>query len=185
MLPYHTEGLQAKNHHRRQTKKAFRPIGNELTQTCPIIILSPSLKTPARPPITNPRMTKEGKMDCPDGFFAYDLCCRYSTEETEGLYSNILNYRFSTSKLLLLRLCPNSVLSFSLGRTLPCLLLNRDYCCQGLEVGFSFLVIFWSTISPVKWGNNIRFPRSRSYTFSDYSGCLYTNHKGARLIVDL
>lgn len=52
--------------------------------------------------ITNPRTTKEGKMDCPDGFFVYHLCCRGPTEETGGLYPNILNCRFSTSKLFLI-----------------------------------------------------------------------------------
>lgn len=52
--------------------------------------------------ITNPRTTKKGKIDCPDGFFVYRLCCRGPIEETGGLYPNILNCRFSTSKLFLI-----------------------------------------------------------------------------------
>lgn len=56
------------------------------------------------PAVTNPSRTKEGKMDCPDGFFVYQLCCRGPTEETGGLYPNILNCRFSTSKLFLIAL---------------------------------------------------------------------------------
>lgn len=54
--------------------------------------------------ITNPRMTKEGKMDCPDGFFVYHFCCRGPAEETGGLYLNILHCCFSTSKLFLIAL---------------------------------------------------------------------------------
>lgn len=54
--------------------------------------------------ITNPRTTKKGKMACPDGFFVYPLCCRGPTEETGGLYPNIQNCRFSTSKLFLIAL---------------------------------------------------------------------------------
>lgn len=56
--------------------------------------------------IPNPRMTKEEKMDCPNGFFVYHLCCRGPTEETGGLYPNILNCRFSTSKLFLIAPAP-------------------------------------------------------------------------------
>lgn len=93
--------------------------------------------------ITNPRTTKKGKMACPDGFFVYHLCCRGPTEETGGLYPNIQNCRFSNSNCSSLHLCRNSVLSFSLGGKLPCLFLSRDYCCQGVEVGFSFLVFFF------------------------------------------
>lgn len=54
------------------------------------------------PVVANPSKTKERMMNCPDGFFAYDLCCRGPIEETGGLYPNILNCRFSTSKSFLI-----------------------------------------------------------------------------------
>lgn len=53
---------------------------------------------------TDPSKTRERKMDCPDGLFVYHLCCRGPTEETGGLYPNILNCRFSTSKISLIAL---------------------------------------------------------------------------------
>lgn len=56
------------------------------------------------PVFTTPSKTKERKMNCPDGFFVYHLCCRGPPEETGGLYPNILNCRFSTSKISLIAL---------------------------------------------------------------------------------
>ena len=64
------------------------------------------------PAATKPSKTNERKTDCPDGLFAFHLCCSGPTEESRGLYPNIIGCRFSTSKNFLIALCRNSVLIF-------------------------------------------------------------------------